>query len=90
MGVNTATCPSATFVESHSPPMPTSITPTSIGASAKVAKASTVSASKKVSGASPAASSSASVSPRYGWMSSQLRSRVSSVDRLAVDRRSAR
>ena len=53
IGVNTATCPSATLVESHSPPMPTSSTTTSTGASAKHAKASTVSASKKVSGSSP-------------------------------------
>jgi hypothetical protein len=51
-------------VESHSPPIPTSITATSTGASAKLAKASTVSASKKVSSASPAAVSSASMSRR--------------------------
>ena len=46
IGVKTATWPSATLVESHSPPMPTSITATSTGASAKLEKASTVSASK--------------------------------------------
>jgi hypothetical protein len=44
--VNTATWPSTTLVESHSPPIPTSITATSTGASAKLANASTVSASK--------------------------------------------
>ena len=46
IGAKTATCPSATFVESHSPPMPTSSTMTSTGASAKIANARTVSASK--------------------------------------------
>ncbi len=79
IGVKTATCPSATFVESHSPPIPTSITMTSTGASAKVAKASTVSASKKVSASSPLATSSASTISRYGRMSSQLRANASLV-----------
>ncbi|KZX22656.1 hypothetical protein ACH61_00143 [Rathayibacter tanaceti] len=37
IGVKTATCASATLVESHSPPMPTSMTATSMGASAKAA-----------------------------------------------------
>ena len=39
IGVITATAPSATLVLSHVPPMPTSMTATSTGASAKVAKA---------------------------------------------------
>jgi hypothetical protein len=79
MGVNTATCPSATFVESHSPPIPTSSTMTSTGASAKHAKASTVSASKKVRVSSPSAASSASTMSRNGRMSSQLRANASSL-----------
>ncbi len=78
IGVNTATCPSATLVESHSPPIPTSSTTTSTGASAKQAKASTVSVSKKVSGSSPAPSSSASTIATNGWISSQLRATASS------------
>ena len=55
IGAITATSPSAVFVESQAPPIPTSRTRTSIGASAKATKASTVSSSKKVSGASPTA-----------------------------------
>ena len=36
-GSTTATAPSATFVASHEPPMPTSTTATSTGASANLA-----------------------------------------------------
>ncbi len=72
IGANTATWLCTTLVESHSPPMPTSITATSTGASAKHARARTVSASKKVSGSSPFAVSSASVISRIGTMSSQF------------------
>ena len=64
IGVKTATCPSATLVESHSPPMPTSSTMTSTGASAKQAKANTVSASKKLRPGAPLATSSASTISR--------------------------
>jgi hypothetical protein len=77
IGVKTATCPSPTLVESHSPPMPTSMTATSTVASAKQAKASTVMLSKKVSRGRPSASSAASVISMYGRMSSQLRASAS-------------
>ncbi len=70
IGANTATSPSALFVESHEPPMPTSSTSTSIGASAKATKASTVSSSKKVSRASSLAASSASTRSTNGAISS--------------------
>ncbi len=46
-GVSTATAPSATLVLSQKPPMPTSMTATSTGVSAKVAKAMPTSTSKK-------------------------------------------
>ena len=42
----TATSASTTLVASHSPPKPTSMTPTSIGCSAKAAKARAARASK--------------------------------------------
>ena len=71
IGANTTTSPSAVLVESHEPPIPTSITATSTGASAKATKASTVSSSKKVRGASPAAASSASTRSTNGEISSQ-------------------
>ena len=45
-GVTTATVPSAMFVESQVPPMPTSIIATSTGASANAANAIAVSTSK--------------------------------------------
>ena len=48
-----ATSPSTTLVESHVPPRPTSITATSIGVSAKAAKAMTVNTSKKDRRGSP-------------------------------------
>ena len=50
IGVMTLTSALTTFVASHSPPMPTSITPISIGCSAKAAKAKAVIASKKLMG----------------------------------------
>ena len=53
IGVTTETTPSATFVESQVPPIPTSSTTTSTGSSAKIAKASTVTDSKKVRAGSP-------------------------------------
>ena len=46
-GMITATWPSATLVASHRPPMPTSITATSTGASANAANIMPVSTSKK-------------------------------------------
>ena len=46
IGVRTATLASATLVASHAPPMPTSTTATSTGASANVANAIAVSTSK--------------------------------------------
>ena len=46
IGVITATCASATLVQSHVPPSPTSRTATSTGASAKAAKAMPVTTSK--------------------------------------------
>ena len=70
IGANTATSPSAVLVESHDPPIPTSSTRTSIGASANATKARTVSSSKKVSGASSAAASSASTKSTNGEISS--------------------
>ena len=58
-GVTTATCPSATLVASQVPPMPTSTTATSTGASANAAKAIPVITSKNDSGCSwPASTSS--------------------------------
>ncbi|CAB4585628.1 unannotated protein [freshwater metagenome] len=60
MGVKTATSASATFVESHAPPIPTSRMATSTGASAKAASVRTVSVSKYVSGTSPLATRSSS------------------------------
>ncbi len=77
--MKTATWPSPTLVLSPSPPMPTSITATSTGASANAANASTVSASKKVTGSSPAATSSRSTRSMKGSTSAQLRLRASSV-----------
>ncbi len=56
IGVMTATSPSMTLVLSHDPPSPTSTTATSIGASAKIEKASAVTISKKDSGVSKRAS----------------------------------
>ena len=47
IGVSTATVPSATLVLSQVPPMPTSMTATSTGASANIAKAMPVNTSKK-------------------------------------------
>src|ERR1700733_14264802 len=47
IGVITATAPSATFVQSHVPPTPTSMTATSTGASANTAKAIAVNPPKK-------------------------------------------
>ncbi len=70
IGANTATSPSAVFVESHDPPMPTSITATSTGASENATNATAVSSSKKVSGSSPAPVSSASTSSTNGATSS--------------------
>ena len=70
IGVNTATSPSAVLVESHEPPMPTSSTSTSIGASANATNASTVSSSKNVSGASSGSASSASTKSTNGAISS--------------------
>ena len=58
IGVTTATVPSTTFVLSQVPPMPTSITATSTGASAKTAKAMPVSTSKNDNGT--------------GWLSSTI------------------
>ena len=52
IGIITETSASTTFVASHCPPIPTSITPTSIGCSAKAAKASAVIASKNEIGLS--------------------------------------
>lgn len=49
MGVTTATVESMTFVASQVPPMPTSTTATSTGASAKAAYAMPVRTSKKES-----------------------------------------
>ena len=65
MGVTTATEPSITFVASQLPPMPTSTTATSTGASAKAAYAMPVSTSKKES----LYSSLASTISTYGLMS---------------------
>ena len=70
-GVKTATSPSAVLVESHAPPIPTSTTATSTGASEKATKARTVSSSKNVSGASPASASCASTRATNGAISSQ-------------------
>ncbi len=47
IGVMTATAPSATLVQSSLPPTPTSMTITSTGVSAKMAKAMPVRTSKK-------------------------------------------
>ena len=79
IGVKTATSPSATLVESHAPPMPTSSTATSTGASAKAANASTVSTSKNVSRGPPASSDSPSTTSTYGAMSSQISTKRASV-----------
>ena len=69
IAVKTATSAFATFVESHSPPIPTSKTKTSIGASEKIWKAIAVIASKNVSGCSPIACSFWSTSSRMGLVS---------------------
>lgn len=58
IGVTTATPASMTFVASQVPPMPTSTTATSTGASAKAAYAMPVSTSKKDS--------------RYSWEASTI------------------
>ena len=50
IGVTTATCASATLVASHVPPMPTSTTATSTGASANAAYAMPTIVSKKLIG----------------------------------------
>jgi hypothetical protein len=52
IGMITDTSASTTFVASHCPPIPTSITPTSTGCSANAAKASAVTASKNEMGCS--------------------------------------
>ena len=77
-GATTETIPSATFVESHEPPIPTSRITTSTGSSAKIAKASTVMDSKNVSFGSPRAANSSSTRVRYGKISSQTRTNVAS------------
>ncbi|CAB4550823.1 unannotated protein [freshwater metagenome] len=51
-GIITETSAFTTLVASHSPPIPTSIMPTSIGCSAKAAKAKAVIASKNEIGVS--------------------------------------
>ena len=78
MGVTTATAPSATFVASHRPPMPTSTTAASTGASAKQANASAVSTSKKESLGPPSATLRASARARKGAMSSYACTNVAS------------
>ena len=65
-GVTTATRASATLVASHVPPMPTSMTATSTGASANSAYAMPTITSKKLIGCSPPASTICT----YGAMSS--------------------
>ena len=52
IGMITETSASTTFVASHCPPIPTSITPTSTGCSAKATKPSAVIASKNEMGCS--------------------------------------
>ena len=52
IGVITLTSAFITLVASHSPPIPTSITPISMGCSANAAKARAVTASKKLTGLS--------------------------------------
>ena len=78
MGVTTETTASATLVASVTPPRPTSRTTTSTGSSANTAKPSVVTASKYVSGTSPAASSSASTVCTIGRISPHTRTKVSS------------
>ena len=65
IGVITVTGACSTLVASQAPPIPTSTTATSTGASAKIASASPVSVSKNVIGMSPAASTKS----RYGAIS---------------------
>src|SRR5215469_15058586 len=66
IGVTTATAPSATFVLSQVPPMPTSSTQTSTGASANTEKAIPTSTSKNDNGTSWVASTMST----YGLISS--------------------
>ena len=75
MGVTTATVPSATFVASHDPPIPTSTTATSTGASAKAAKAMPTTVSKNDSGWRW----SASTRSRYAARSTYACAKASSV-----------
>ena len=77
IGVTTATPASATLVASQVPPRPTSTTATSIGASAKAAKAIAVMISKKVS-STPSISRS-STSATYGSISRHVASKRSSL-----------
>ena len=76
IGVMTHTLPSATFVASHAPPMPTSTMATSTGASANAANAIAVITSKKDRATPPSASDRASTKSTYGLMSLQVRANL--------------
>jgi hypothetical protein len=78
MGVTTDTWPSPTLVASVMPPRPTSMMATLTGWSANTAKARMVRHSKYVSRGWPSAVSSSSTICRYGRISSQMRTNVSS------------
>ncbi len=69
-GMITATWPSATFVASQVPPMPTSTTATSTGASANAANARPVITSKKLSRGPPSSSLASSAIASTGATSS--------------------
>ena len=66
IGVMTATGALITLVASHRPPMPTSMTATSTGASAKAANAIAVSTSNLLIGGPPADSDCWSIICTYG------------------------
>ena len=70
IGVTTATEPSATFVASQPPPMPTSMMATSTGASAKAAYATATRTSKNVIRGPPSAADLASTISMNGSTSS--------------------
>ena len=89
-GVTTATFPSATLVESHRPPRPTSSTVTSTGASVNTANPSAVTASKNDRGRSSCASARSRNGTSSVYASTNRSGEMGSPDRLIRSRTCAR